>query len=173
MNTKHPLRVLTIIWNKSEAWEQSPEEIIQFSLQAIADKNLYDITEISASDTKLLTIQNHRTRKIFGFDIRNESYDAAKGHLPEQNKLPVVVVHLGGRENIAFQPRPAECARINENVRFLHDANGFGSTPPFIENHLGTPPSYPNARCQTHSGEKSKTQLGVPESIVTEPSMAE
>lgn len=152
MNTKHPLRVLAIVSDKTQAWEQSLEEIIQSTLQIIADKNLYNTAEISASDTRLLAIQNYHVRKMLVFDILNESYDAAKGHLPEQNKLPVIVVFLNDRKNIASRPHPGECARINETVRFLHDANGFGSTPPFIENHLGTPPSYPNPRCLTHSG---------------------
>lgn len=152
MNTKHPLRVLAIVSNKTRAWEQSPEEIIQSTLQVLADKNLYDTTEISESDTRFLAVQYYRARRMLVFDILNESYDAAKGHLPEQNKLPVIVVFLSDRKNIASRPHPGECARINETVRFLHDANGFGSTPPFIENHLGTPPNYPDPRSLTYSG---------------------
>ncbi|EED21224.1 conserved hypothetical protein [Talaromyces stipitatus ATCC 10500] len=152
MNAKRPLRVLTIVSNKSPAWEQSPEGIIQFALRVIAENNLYDVTEISVSNTKLLAIQYYRVRKMFVFDISNESYDPAKGHLPEENELPVVVIHLSNR-NIASRPHPGECARINETVRYLHDANGFGSTPPFVENHTsGTPPNYPNPRSLRRSG---------------------
>jgi hypothetical protein len=151
MNTKRPLRVLTIVSNKSQIWEQSPEEIIPFTLQVIAEKRLYDVTGISVSDTTLLAIQCYCTRKMFVFDILNERYDAAKGHLPEENNLPVIVIHLSNR-NIASQPHPEECARINETIRYLHDANGFGSTPPFVEDHTsGTPPNYPNPRSLSRS----------------------
>ncbi|QKX61626.1 uncharacterized protein TRUGW13939_08778 [Talaromyces rugulosus] len=151
MSAKHPLRVLAIVSDKSQTWEQSPEEIIPFTLRVIAENNLCDVTEISVSDTTLLAIQYYRTRKMFIFDILNEHYDAAKGHRPEDNELPVVVIHLSNR-NIASQPHPEECARINETVRYLHDANGFGSTPPFVEDHTsGTPPNYPNPRSLTRS----------------------
>jgi hypothetical protein len=142
----NPLRALTIVSNKSPAWEQSPEDIIQFTLQVIAENNLYNVSEITVSDTKLLAVQYYRVRKMIVFDIKNERYDPTKGHLPEENELPVIVIHLSNK-NIASQPHPGECARINETVRYLHDANGFGSTPPFVENHTsGSPPSYPNPR---------------------------
>lgn len=144
MTGNNPLRVLAIVSNKSPAWKQSPEDIIQFAIQVIKEKSLYDEKEITLSGTKLLAIQRYLVREMFVFDISNEDYDPEKGHLPEQNQLPVVVVHLSDRE-IASKPHPGECARINETVRHLHDANGFGSIPPFIENHTsGTPPTYPN-----------------------------
>lgn len=156
MNTRYPLRVLTIVSNTSKTWEQSPAEIISRALQVIAKKKLYE-TGISESDTTLLAIQYYRTRKWFVFDILNERYDPARGHRPEDNALPVVVIHLSNREDIASRPHPEECARINEIVRHLHDANGFGSTPPFIEDHTsGTPPNYPNPRSLTHSPSPQK-----------------
>jgi hypothetical protein len=151
MTGKHPMRVLAIVSNKSPAWQQTPEDIIRLAIQIVNDENLYDESEISFSDARLLAIQRYLVREMFVFDISNEDYDPQRGHLPEQNQLPVVVIHLSDR-TIASKPHPGECARINETVRHLHDANGFGSLPPFIENHtLGTPPNYPNPRSLRHS----------------------
>lgn len=156
MTRKHPLRVLAIVSNKSPAWKQSPEDIIQLAIQVINEKSLYDQKEITLSDTKLLAIQRYLVREMFVFDISNDDYDPEKGHLSEQNQLPVVVIHLSDRK-IASKPHPGECARINETVRHLHDANGFGSIPPFIENHTwGTPPNYPNPRSLRCSGPPHK-----------------
>ncbi|KAL5338249.1 hypothetical protein BJX70DRAFT_367550 [Aspergillus crustosus] len=156
MTRKHPLRVLAIVSNKSPAWQQPSEEIMQLTIQVINKESLYGQEEITLSNTNLLAIQYYRVREMFVFDISNEDYNAEKGHLSEQNQLPVIVIHLSDRK-IASQPHPGECARINETVRHLHDANGFGSIPPFIENHTsGTPPNYPNPRSLRRSGTPHK-----------------
>lgn len=164
MTRKHPLWVLAIVSNMSPAWKESPEDIIQLAIQVIKEENLYDIKELTLSDTKLLAIQRYLVREMFVFDISNEDYDPEKGHLSEQNQLSVVVIHLSNRK-IASRPHPGKCARINETVRHLHDANGFGSIPPFIENHTsGTPPNYPNPRSLRRNG--SPLQSAVIMSIV-------
>jgi hypothetical protein len=155
MTKKEPLRVLAIVSEKSPVWKQSAEKIIETAIRVISEENIYDAKEITLSDTRLLAIQYYLTREWFVFDIANQDYDPTKGHLSEINKLPVVVIHLSDRE-IASKPHPGECARINETIRHLHDANGLGSIPPFIENHtLGTPPNYPNPRSLRRSGTPS------------------
>lgn len=156
MTEKNPLRVLAIVSNKSPVWKRPPEDIIQLAIQVVNEENLYDAKTTTAPDTKLLAIQRYLVRQMFVFDISNEDYDPEKGHLSEQNKLPVVVIHLSDRK-IASKPHPGECARINETIRYLDDANGWGAIPPFIEIHTsGNPPNYPNPRSLRRSGTPHK-----------------
>jgi hypothetical protein len=157
MMANHALRVLAIVSNKSSAWKQSPDEIIRIATQVINEADVYEPKRITLSDTKLLAIQRYLVREMFVFDIWNEDYDPEKGHLPEQNQLPVIVIHLSDR-TIVSKPHPGECTRINENIRYLHDANGVGSLPPFIENHTSqSPPNYPNPRSLKNSGTSHRT----------------
>lgn len=150
----NPLRVLVIVSDYSPFWTQvcdSLESLIPIAMQVIKDNNLYDAKANNIPDTRLLAIQKYRVRILFVFDISNKDYDAALGHLAEQNKLPVVVVHLSSRE-IAYEPHPGTRERINKDIAFYHDANGLGATPPFFEDHtLETPPTYPNPRSLRNS----------------------
>lgn len=112
----------------------------------INEEILYDIKETTVSDTKLLAIQYYRVREMFMFDILNQNYDPIKGHLSEQNELPIVVIYLSDRK-VASRPYPSECARINKTIRHLYNANSLGSIPPFIKNHTtGIPLNYLNPR---------------------------
>ncbi|CDM29650.1 unnamed protein product [Penicillium roqueforti FM164] len=112
----------------------------------------YDVQEDDTPDTRLLAIQKWRVCTLFIFDISNNYWDPTLGHLAEQNKLPVVVAHLS-RRKVAYKPHPGTRERINKDVAFFHDANGFGGTPPFIEDHtLESPPVYSNSRSLVNSG---------------------
>lgn len=100
-----------------------------------------------------LAIQRWNVRVLFTFDISNIDYDVDLGHKPEekQNNLPVVVVHLS-KSHIVYEANSGTRERLNKDIAFLHDANGYGAILPFIEDHtLDSPPEYPNPRSLTHN----------------------
>ncbi|KAF4760650.1 hypothetical protein HAV15_005125 [Penicillium sp. str.  len=94
----------------------------------------------------LVAAQKWRTRVFFVFDICHTAYDAKLGHLPEQNKLPVAVVHLS-KKNTAYVANAWLSKRVNRDIALFHNANGFGAVPPFVEDHtVGKPPEYMNPK---------------------------
>jgi hypothetical protein len=156
MAPENPLRVLVIVSNLSPSWTQacnSPESLVPLAIQLIKEKTSYDALGDTLPDTRLLAIQRWNVRVLFTFDISNIDYDVDLGHKPEekQNNLPVVVVHLS-KSHIVYEANSGTRERVNKDIAFLHDANGYGAVLPFIEDHtLDSPPEYPNPRSLTHN----------------------
>lgn len=155
MAEEKPLRVLIHVTDRSQYWIQacrwsetsdSQNSLVILALQLIKDEKLY-ITQQEPPAIRLLAIQKYRTRLFFAFDISNHDYDAKLGHFPDQkqNDLPVVIVHLSTRAAV-YRASQGQRKNINEDVARLHDCNGDGSIPPFIEDHTEKPPEYPNPR---------------------------
>lgn len=151
MSRESALRVLVIVSNRSSLWQQacnSPEDLISPAMQVLEQHRLFDRPRDTQPDTLLLAIQKWAVRLLFVFDISNKNYNAELGHLLEQNNLPVVVVHFSSKQ-IAYEPRQAECERVNGDIARLQDANGYGAVPPFIEDHTKGIPVYFNPRSLT------------------------
>ena len=143
-----PLRVLVTVSHESPFWSRSCHSLIPHIIQLLKDKKLYESNGDTPPDTKLLAIKKWKTRIFFTFDISNEDYDFDSGHKPEekQNNLPAVVVYLGKGQKV-YEATLGMRNRINEEMAFLHDANGYDAVLPFFEDHtLMSPPEYPNPR---------------------------
>ncbi|KAJ5382228.1 hypothetical protein N7517_000139 [Penicillium concentricum] len=148
MSQGNPLRVLVIVSHRSSQIskaQNNPEALIPKAIRLLKASHLYTPQEDHPT-TKLVAAQKWQTRVFFVFDICHATYDANLGHLPEQNKLPVAVVHLS-KKNTAYVANAWLSKRVNRDVALFHNANGFGAVPPFIEDHtVGKPPKYVNPR---------------------------
>ncbi|CAI7645741.1 unnamed protein product [Penicillium crustosum] len=142
MSQGNPLRVLVIVSQRSSQIskaQNNPEALLPKAIRLLKSSHVY-IPQEAHPATKLVAAQKWRTRVFFVFDICHTAYDAKLGHLPEQNKLPVAVVHLSKR-NTAYVANAWLSKRVNGDIALFHNANGFGAVPPFVEDHtVGKPP---------------------------------
>lgn len=146
MAEQKPFRVLAVISDKNSYWEQSwltPEDILLPAIEILKDKDLLEYT--SEPDMRLIAKEKWQTRVFIVFDISDTSYDAAKGHLPEEDKLPVSIVRLG-RKLQAYAANGPIQNRINSDVARAHNDHGICSIPPFVTDHTLGPPMYTNLR---------------------------
>ena len=133
----------------SVAWD-SPEELVSAALQAAKDAKLITSTA-TAVECTLLAKQHWGTRIFAVFDLANEAYDPAAGHLTEHNDLAVLTIYYKRHRIVAQLATEGMRSKVNEDVRYLHDMNGWGSTPVFEEDHRdGKYPNYYNARSLIH-----------------------
>ncbi|KAJ5743192.1 hypothetical protein N7533_010294 [Penicillium manginii] len=142
------LRVLVIVSQRSSLLSkarESPQDLISPALRVLMKTQLIK-EPVLVSQTRLLAVQNWRTRSFLVFDIANADYDVMLGHLPEHNQLPVVVAHFS-KKKTGYMANPVVSRRVNHDVGMLHNANGFNALPPFIEDHTsGKPPAYRSPR---------------------------
>jgi len=146
MKEQKPHRVLVIISNENTHWEQSwsaSEDTCLVALEILEENQL--LKHIEKPKPRVLAKQKWGIRVFLIFDILNTSYDAAMGHLPEHNKLPVSIVRLG-REVHAYPANPPIQNRVNKDIAEAHNYNGIGSLPPFVWDYNDGPPTYTNAR---------------------------
>lgn len=80
------------------------------------------------------------TRVFLVFDIANASYDTHKGHLPEENDSPIVIVRFGGSSDgssrggekvQAYAANGLTRKKANSDVARAHNDHGVDSFPPF------------------------------------------
>ncbi|PTU18770.1 hypothetical protein P175DRAFT_0559597 [Aspergillus ochraceoroseus IBT 24754] len=79
------------------------------------------------------------------FDIANTDYDPEKGHLADQNNLPVAIVRFGKHVQVYRASQPTQ-KQVNNDISRAHNLNGIGSIPPFVEDHASGTPHYLNPR---------------------------
>lgn len=96
--------------------------------------------------TKFLTEKKFTTRTHLIFNIFHNNYQPENGHLPGQNKLPVLYIWLSKGESAktvnSFIQRT-----VNKRVREIHDLTGLGSVPSFLINYSsGQTPIFWNPR---------------------------
>ncbi|KAL4894561.1 hypothetical protein BDV59DRAFT_12852 [Aspergillus ambiguus] len=148
MVEEKPLRVLVIISDKNAYWEQSwssSEEILPAAYQVLEDNKLIHYPHSHQPQTKLLAKQRWQTRVFLVFDIANTSYDPAVAHLPEHNKLSVVIVRLSQKVH-AYPANPPTQDKVNNDIARVHNDNGINSFPPFVTDYTSGPPLYDNPR---------------------------
>jgi hypothetical protein len=61
----------------------------------------------------------------------NSKYNFSEAHLNGKNDLPVIVISLSHKEPRAYTAVGPNGNAINEEIRKLHDLNGFDNKPPF------------------------------------------
>lgn len=143
-----PLRVLVIVSHRSSQIsraQNNTEALLPKAIRLLKSNHLY-VPREGRPTTRLVAAQKWRTRVFFVFDIGHTTYDARLGHLPEQNRLPVVVVHMS-KKNTAYAANAWLSRRVNRDIALFHNANGFGAVPPFVEDRtVEKPPEYMNPR---------------------------
>jgi hypothetical protein len=141
---EEPTRILVTVHKRSPYWSTAwsdPDQISTIATQAVKDEKLRKKTD----DRLLLVIQKWDHAIYLVLDVGNELYDAASGHQPEQNTLPVITVDFGTRVKTGYAPPPVR-NRVNREVAILHNVNGIGSVPPFTEDHTNGSPEYADVR---------------------------
>ncbi|KAJ5642424.1 hypothetical protein N7490_006424 [Penicillium lividum] len=143
-----PLRVLVIVSQRSSLItkaREAPHDVIRPANHLLKKNGFSRDPEIPA-ETRLVAVQQWRTRVFIVFDIAHTNYNMKLGHLPEHNQLPVVVAHFS-KKRTAYMANPWVSRRVNHDVAMLHNANGFDAVPPYLEDHSsGKPPAYHNPR---------------------------
>lgn len=149
MAEQKSLRVLVIISNLNEYWEQSwsaSEDLLPVAFEVLKDNLLLKHTTYDRRpQLRLLAKQKWATRVFLVFDISNTSYDPELGHLPEQNKLPVSIVRLGQKVQAYLANIPTQ-NKVNNDIARAHNDNGINSLPPFVTDYTSGPPVYLNPR---------------------------
>lgn len=139
-----PLRVLVIVSNKHATWGKAwltSEELFTVAFQIIKDYNLLNYTFDHYPQMQLLVKQRWETRVLLVFDISNTGYDPRKGHLPDQNRLPVAIVRLSQKEQAYLANFPIQ-SRVNNDISRAHNLNGINSLPPFVTDYTSGTPQY-------------------------------
>ncbi|KAL5359236.1 hypothetical protein BJX96DRAFT_148032 [Aspergillus floccosus] len=148
MGEESPLRVLVIISNKSEHWDQAwraSEDILPITLQIMKDRHLMSYSDDSTPPTRLLAKKKYPAHVFLVYDIANTDYSPENGHLPHQNKLPVTIVRLSQKLQ-AYQASLPIQNSVNQGISEIHNLNGIGSLPPFVEDHTAGVPLYTDPR---------------------------
>lgn len=143
-----PLRVLVIVSQRSSQItkaRESPQDLLPLA-KHLLKKNGFSRDSTKPAETRLVAVQQWRTRVFIVFDIAHTNYNVKLGHLLEHNQLPVVVAHFS-KKRTAYTANPWVSRRVNHDVAMLHNANGFDAAPPYVEDHSsGKPPSYHSPR---------------------------
>lgn len=149
MNQPGPLRVLVIVSQRSSLItkaRESPQDVIPLATHLLKKNGISRGDSALPLETRLVAVQQWRTRVFIVFDIAHTAYNVKLGHLPEHNQLPVVVTHFS-KKKTAYAANPGVSRRVNHDVAMLHNANGFDAVPPFVEDHSsGSPPAYHSPR---------------------------
>lgn len=131
------------LWSQSRS---STDDILLLALAALQENHLIQQQDYKTLPVNLLIKEHWRVRIFIVFDICNTEYDAALGHLPEHNTLPVLVVHFG---KSGVRCRTAELGiqrRVNRETCEKHNLNGVDSGPPYVVDRNVTIPVYMNPR---------------------------
>ena len=147
MEQPGPLRVLVIVSQRSALMSrarESPQDLLPSAIRLLKKNKITKDSETQV-ETRMVAVQKWKTRVFLVFVIAHVEYDATLGHLPEHNRLPVVVAYFS-KKRTAYAANPWVTRRVNHDVAMLHNANGFNSLPPFVEDHTQGKPQYQNPR---------------------------
>lgn len=144
-----PLRLLVIVSHRSSLItkaRESPQDLLSPAIQLLKKNGISRGDPTLPVDTRLVAVQQWRTRVFIVFDLAHTDYNVKLGHLPEHNRLPVVVAHFS-KKKTAYPANTWVSRRVNHDVAMLHNANGFDAIPPYVEDHSsGKPPAYHSPR---------------------------
>ncbi|KAJ5088510.1 hypothetical protein N7456_012126 [Penicillium angulare] len=149
MEHQRPLRLLVIVSQRSSLItkaRESPQDLLLPAIRLLKKNAISSGDPALPLDTRLVAVQQWRTRVFIVFDIAHTDYNVKLGHLPEHNQLPVVVAHFS-KKKTAYPANTWVSRRVNHDVAMLHNANGFDALPPYVEDHSsGKPPAYHSPR---------------------------
>jgi hypothetical protein len=133
----------------SRHWLKSDTEVIDAALQLILQKEAWN-----QIDYRFMAKEMWGTVSFFIFDIFNGGYDWNTAYLEGKNDLPVIAVRFSKKKETALVEGPFIRVRVKQQLRQLHNDEGYGSKPPFYVDHTnGKVPTYPKPRtacCMTN-----------------------
>ena len=140
-------RILVIISRASSHWDTRRQpEAIEKAIFALAQSHEVLHLDPETCNIRFIAEERWDTRVFLIFDINNSHYESSTAHLPGQNDLSVIVVHLSKKETM-YQASPQTRNKVNNDLRMLHKSSGIGSEPPFDVDHTdGNIPFYLNPR---------------------------
>lgn len=131
-----------------DAWK-FPEKIIHAAVNLM--RECHFLPPDSAPNPLFVAKDRWSNATRIVFDLFHDTYNPDDAHLPGQNDLPVIVVYFTSKGKA--NPQSIQKAKagveveVNKTIRDLYDMNGFGSRPPFAEDHTnGNVPTYFNSR---------------------------
>lgn len=145
---RNATRVLLIVSQSSPHWSRSwdsTEDILPTALEALRESQLVGREDMDVSP-RLLVKQKWHLRVLIVFDLFNNDYEIKLGHLPEHNKLPVLVVHFSRKGVSALAANLGMQKRVNRVTADAHNVNGEEGVPPYVVDHTTTVPLYLNPR---------------------------
>ncbi|PGH01029.1 hypothetical protein GX51_05465 [Blastomyces parvus] len=119
MVEESPLRVLVTVSDKSAHWGQAwsaSEELLPVAFRAVKSNCLLNRSYKHPPRARLLAKKRWLTHVFLVFDIANVAYDPEKGHLPDHNELPVVIVRFGKRIQAYRANQPTQKQRPMPSV---------------------------------------------------------
>lgn len=149
MSTPTPIRALCNVSRDSPHWSdawEAADRVSDLALEAIREAQIFPTGSVG-DELRVVVKQRWSSRTLVVVDIGHTGYDAAKGHLPEHNLLPVCIVHFGKRSMVARLASKGEEESVNTETAAAHNKHGHGREPPLEEDHLdGKYPVYWNLR---------------------------
>jgi hypothetical protein len=152
---KSPMRILVtikpraLVWD--EAWENT-ERTITRVLKFLKHDRLISAEadhKYDSSDCRFLAVERWDAKIFIVFDLFNTDYDYLTAHLPSKNdELPMIHVRISkGSDGDIFRKNTVpQVELMSEELRRLHDHQGW-VPPPYKEDHAnGTHPVYWNPR---------------------------
>lgn len=130
ISNREPTRVLIILRQSSPHWSKCDTEVIDAALQLVSQEETWN-----QNDYRFMAKEMWGTVTFFILDIFNGGYDWNTAHLEGKNDLPVITVRFSRKKETALVEGPFIRARVNQQLRQLHDDEGYESKPPFYVDH--------------------------------------
>ncbi|KAL4953928.1 hypothetical protein BDW69DRAFT_183983 [Aspergillus filifer] len=128
-----PLCVCVYVSNKSPHWETAWSDTAFLSpivLDVLREKNHLDPSVADTPYITLLVVFRYTHKVFFAFDVEHSTYVPSLAHLPEHNRLPIMVVNLSSR-NKAWPTYGPNEARTNTDIAEIHELLDPWSVLPF------------------------------------------
>lgn len=144
-----PIRILIDVKEsaraRQEAWDE-PQKIITKVLEHLGYNRLVSPDdEYNSSDCRFIAVERWDSRVYIVFDLFNINYNYHDAHLDGKNELPVIMVRQ--RDDIIKAKGPQTIRRVGNELRDIHDMNGWDKRPPYKIDHAnGAYPVYYSPR---------------------------
>lgn len=126
---KQPVRMCISLTESSPYWD-APKSTLEHVLKEIG------CGSSCSKEAKFLVEQKWEKHVFLIYDFFYADYDQATAHLPEKNRIPVLKVDSRAEMTIQIA-KPAFRARVNRDVAWIHNVNGYDAGPPYLDDHSG------------------------------------
>ncbi|KAJ5937107.1 hypothetical protein N7466_003557 [Penicillium verhagenii] len=130
LQSKQPIRVCICLTQSNPYWDEPPELVLEKFLGELGCDLTY------GNDANLLVEQKWNKRIFLIYDFFHANYNYETAHLQTEAEIPVLQVD-SRRTMIIRSAGPAFQARVNGDVRQIHNLNGYTTKPPYIDDHSG------------------------------------
>lgn len=146
-NDPSPIRVLIIVKHASQRWATDDAQVIDAALHLVSQVHHRGQEIWTRRGHKLIAKEMWECFNCLVVDVAHDEYNWNTAHLEGENDLPVITVRFSGKKETASIEGAAITTRVNQELRQLHDNEGYDSKPPFFVDHTnGRVPTYPKPR---------------------------